>query len=346
MHSITEEEAVGIRTLLAALPVSERKRISESGLGSRTFERIRKRAYAAGWVFDRFVPNPARAGYPTVSFVLARPFAEQIEEVQRRWKDLPSNVLLWRWPETVFGVFFSSEPQQGFLAKIDSRVGEKETTVVTSSATRHAIPVYFDFEGAWALWTGQLGTLAYPHSIPATPIREDLLRGHRGPDPGAMAGLLARPFLPAAETSPLRVSPFFFPRSYQRLLETGLVQRRTFLDPQKVPPFEGRSLGRVAFVQGELLSAGTEESLFRMLMAIQVRPFLFCRGNSRVLLATLARAPSDVETRADRPTVLGNLRRYLTNIQIVREPIEALSVVVNHRYDRLFPGPTSRDHPT
>jgi len=82
-----------------------------------------------------------------------------------------------------------------------------------------------------------------------------------------------------------------------------------------------------------------------MLMAIQVRPFLFASGNSRILLATLSGTPSDLESRANRPAILGNLQRYLRNIQIVREPIEALSVVVNHRYDRLFPQSTTRDTP-
>jgi len=166
MRSITDSEAVAIRALLAALPVSERVRIQETGLGSRTFERIRKRAYAAGWVFDRFVPNPSRTGCPTIFFVLAHPFAEQIEEVQRRMKGLPSNVLLWRWPESVFGVFFSSESEERFQSELNPRAGQSETIVVAANGTNRAIPVYFDFEGAWARWTGQPGTLAYPHPIP------------------------------------------------------------------------------------------------------------------------------------------------------------------------------------
>jgi len=346
MRSITEGEAVTIRALLAARAASERDRIRETGLGSRTYERIRKRAYSSGWVFDRFVPDPSRTGCPTVHFVLARPFADQIEAVRKRWKELPSNVLLWSWPETLFGVFFSNKSQENFRAELSTSGGLNEPVVVSSEATNRAIPVYFDFEGVWAYWTNQHGNLAYPHPIPVSNTREDVLRGRLGSESGAMAGLLSRPFQPTAVNSPLRVSPFFFPRSYQHLLETGVVERRTFLDLQKVPAFQGHSVERVAFVQGELLSPGTEESLFRMLMAIRVRPFLFANGDSRILLATLSGTPTDLEPRASRPAVLGNLRRYLANIQIVREPIEALSVLVNHRYDRLFPLPTTQHPPT
>jgi hypothetical protein len=337
MRSITEGEAVAIRALLASQPTSERKRIRETGLGSRTFERIRKRAYSSGWVFDRFVPDPSRTGFESVYFIMAQPFAENLEGIQNKWKDISSNVLLWRWPETIFGVFFSSDSRERFLAGLDPPMGRSETFMV-SSPTKGHIPVYFDFEAAWARLTRQRGTLAYPHPLPAVPAEDEESSGKQRPYRESIAGLLARPFRSGAENAPLHVSPFFFPRSYQHLLGTGLVERRTILDPQNVPPFRGRSIERVAFVQGELLSPGTEDALFRMLMAIHVTPFLFASDSSRVLLATLSPAPTDSEPTSGRPpAVLANLRRYLNGIQIVREPVPALTVVVNHRYDRLFP---------
>lgn len=337
MRSITEGEAVAIRALLAARPISERTRISESGLRSRTFERIRKRAYGSGWVFDRFVPDPSRTGFETVFFVLSRPFAEHLDDTQTRWKDLPSNVLLWRWPETIFGVFFSSESQEKFVAGLSSLKDRDETIVVAAPTQKPAIPVYFDFEAAWAHLTRRRGTLAYPHSLPTRSMQAGAPSLDSGTGRRTIAGLLGRPFRPAKENSPLRVSPFFFSRSYQRLLETGLVERRTIMDPQKVPPFQGRSIERIAFVQGEMASPGTEEGLFRMLMAINVSPFLFVSDGSQILLATLSRSPSDLEFGSGRPAILGNLKRFLKNIQIVRESTQTLSVVVNHRYDRLFP---------
>jgi hypothetical protein len=336
MRSLTGGEAVAIRAMLAALPVSERTRIRETGLGSRTFERIRKRAYSSRWVFDRFVPDPSRTGFGTVFFVVARPFAEHLEGMQARWSDLTSNVLLWRWPETVFGVFFSSESQTRFLEGLNLPKGVGETFVVASPSGSPTIPVYFDFEAAWVRLTKQRGTLAYPHPLRSANMGEDASLGLQNLESERIAGLLARPFRPSAENAPLRVSPFFFPRSYQHLLETGLVERRTILDLQKVPPFQGRSIERVAFVQGELNSPGTEQALFRRLMAVRVTPFLFASDGSRILLATLSPGPSDIGSGAGRPAILRNLQHFLKDIQIVREAVHDLSVVVNHRYDRLF----------
>jgi hypothetical protein len=269
---------------------------------------------------------------------MAQPFAEHLEGIQARWRNLPSCVLLWRWPETVFGVFFSNESEEKFLASLDMPTGRSETVVVSSSTKKHTIPVYFDFEAAWARLTRQRGTLAYPHSLPSGTTEGEDVPGAQSAQLDRIAGLLARPIRPGAENAPLHVSPFFFPRSYQRLLETGLVERRTILDPQKVPPFQARLIERVAFVQGELSAPDTEQALFQMLMAIHVTPFLFASDGSRVLLATLSPAPIDIDPGPGRPpAILGNMRRFLNGIQIVREPVPALSVLVNHRYDRLFP---------
>jgi hypothetical protein len=337
VRSVTPGEAVALRALLATRPVSERERIDATGLGSRTFERIRKRAYKEGWVFDRFVPDPSRTGFQNVFFVVAQPFAEEIERVQARWKDLSSTVVLWRWPETVFGVFFSGESRARFLTGLEPPKGRLETFIVASSTRDATIPVYFDFEAAWSRLTKQRGALGYPHPLPAVGPEGEHVAGAAAPDPAVVAGLVRRPFRPGAEGEPLHVSPFFFPRSYQRLLESGEVERRTILDPKRVPPFQGRSIERVAFVEGELSAPGKEEDLFRMLMAVGVAPFLFASDGSHVLLATLSPAPNDPSPGAARPAVLSNLHQFLSGIQILREPIQALNVVVNHRYDRLFP---------
>jgi hypothetical protein len=336
MRSITEGEAIAIRSFLAALPVSGRQRISETGLGSRTFARIRKRAYSLGWVFDRYVPNPSLAGFETVFFAVVQPFTENIEQILNRWKEMPSNILLWRWPETVFGVFFSNAPRDKFLAELNATEGRSETFMVASSAKSPSIPVYFDFEAVWNRLTSQHGTLAYPHPL-ATEPKEGAYPGPDRTDSRCIAELLARPFRPSAEYTPLHVNPFFFPRSQQKLLETGMVERRTILDPQKVPPFQGRSIERFAFVQAELNSPGTEETLFRMLMAIRVTPFLFASDGSRILLATLSQEPSNLQSGAGHPAILRSLQRLLKDIRIVRESVQTLTVLVNHRYDRLIP---------
>jgi hypothetical protein len=339
MRSITVKEAVAIRALLAALPISERERVTETGLESRTFERIRRRAYSDGWLFDRFVPAPLSTGFGAVIFVVAHPFAEFLSETQTLWKGLPSNVLLWRWPETLFGVFFTKESPQRFLARIQVPNSHGEVFVVASDSSIPSVPVYFDYEAAWSRHTHQAGTLAYPHALSAPPPREGVSPNLRVAELAGVAGLVGRPFRNDAERGRLHMSPFFFPRSFQRLLKTRAVELRTILDPQALPPYEGSPIERIAFVQGELNSPGTERQLFRLLMALQVTPFLFASDGSRVLLATLSPAPVDTPAGANRPAVLRSLRSLLKEIRIVRESVQSLTVVVNHRYDRLFPFP-------
>lgn len=336
MRSVTEGEAAAVRSLLAGRPVSERERARQSGLETRTFERIRRRAYELEWVFDRYLPHPVRTGLGTAHFVVARPFTDRIEAVQKRWESIPSTVLLWRWPETLLGVFFSSESRDRFLARLGD-LGERPETFVVSSPTDAAhVPVYFDFEAAWSRLTGQKGTLAYPH--PLTSDRGGSQSDGRGEiqDTVGLANLLSRPWRSGGGKAPLHVSPFFLPKSQQRLLVTGAVQRRTFLDPQKMLPFQGRSFERVAFVQGELLATDSEQELFRVLMALKVTPFLFASDGARVLLATFSQSPADLKGPGARPNVLATLQTRLRDVRIVRESIQSLSVRVNHRYDRLF----------
>lgn len=336
MRSLTDGEAVAIRSLLAARPITERERIEETKLAPRTFEKIRRRAYSSGWVFDRLVPDPSRSGSRCVCFVIAQPFAEDIEPLQKKWADDPTNVLLWRWPETMLGVFFSHASPDSLPAELGLPKGRGESFVVTSDVLMPSVPVYFDFEAAWAQWTGLRGSLGYPHSLPTAgepgAQSDDVgLREHQN-----LAILVRRPFQSGIVGAPLHVSPFFFPRSQQKLLRRGIIERRTFLDPREIPQYQGRSIERFALLEGELIVPGTEEKLFQLLMAIRVTPFLFASDGSRVLMAALSPAPPAVREAEVRPPVLRNLQVYLRSIKIVRESVRSLTVVTNHRYDRLF----------
>lgn len=338
MRSLNEGEAAAIRSLLAALPVSESKRAVDAGLGSRTFQRIRKRAYESGWVFDRMIPSPLAFGMNNVHFVLVQPYAEDIEGLQARWRSLSSNVVLWRWPETLFGVFFSTEPRPRFIEFLGSPKGRAPPFVVSADSRGPSVPIYFDFEAAWVRFSRQQGSLAYPHPLP-TGLEAVVQPGKSPRIANEAAKLLARPFLGRESNSPLHVSPFFVPRSQQALLSSRVVEWRTILDPKKVPSFQGRSIERVAFVQGDLVETGGEPDLFRLLMAIGVTPFLFASDGVRVLLAALSPAPLDSKSKTSSPATLLNLNSALKEIQIVREPVDSMQVVVNHRYDRLFHTP-------
>jgi hypothetical protein len=120
------------------------------------------------------------------------------------------------------------------------------------------------------------------------------------------------------------------------LLAKGAVERRTFLDLKRIPPFDDRGIEHVGFIHGELVEGATAENLFRRLASIRVTPFLLATDGNKVLMATLSPAPTSTPSGSPRPAVLANLQRFLRGIEIVREPVNSLDVVVDHRYDRLF----------
>lgn len=335
MRLLTDGEASAIRFLLASQEVSERERVFRSGVPSRTFERARRRAYSEGWVVDRYVPSPARIGKPCVSFVLSQPFADRLREVEDRWKRDRACVLLWRWEETLFGVFVADESAAVAHGGSQDREAFRRTFEVTSDTRQPEVPVFFDFEGAWARFTGLGGLQGYPHSLPA--------HGPSVPPPpvaeverSRMAELVQRPLRRGATEGPLRVSPFFLPRSHQRLLRRGVVERRVFLNLGRIPPYQGRSIEQVAFVHGELLDGVSSLGLFRRLIAMRVLPFLFATASTKVIIGALSPVPSAQDSSQARPATLANLQRFLKSIEIVRGRVPSLEVVIDHRYDRLF----------
>jgi hypothetical protein len=335
MRSLTLGEATTVRSMLASEDVSERERIRRSKIPSRTFEGARQRAYSEGWVFDRYLPDPARLGRPLVHFVLARPHAEKLDLIRSRWQNDGSNVVLWQWPEALFAVFLTAAGSR--IAEFSDQLGVAQPSVaLTADVRKPQIPAYFDFEGSWSRILGVAGAVAYPQSLPKrmqsngeTRTYSDLKRKH-------VQELVSRANLETGAIRPLRTSPFFLPRSDQRLIADGSVDRRTFLDPRRIPPYDGREIDSMGFVHGELTAGATPAALFLRLATIRVTPFLFATNGKQVLLGAISLSPRVTTSTGVRPAVLANLQRFMKEIQIVREPVSALKVVVNHRYDRLF----------
>jgi hypothetical protein len=334
MRSLTTGEATVVRSLLASNRLSQREQIRRSEVPSRTFERVRRRAFSEGWVFYRYVPDPVRVGRPFVRLTLAQPFADRLRDVEEHWKANQECVLLWRWPETLFAVFMSgtATPKAG-PGSLDPNTFRGGFEVNVDSRCPH-LPVFFDFEAVWSRFSNLPGILEYPHPLtsmagrsasPLGSIREER----------AFAGMLRRPFQPRESVAPFRLSSVFLPPSQQRLLRSGAIEYRVFLEPARVPPYQNRALERVAFVHGEFLRGASPAALFRRLAAMQVFPFLFAANESEVLLGTMSQAAPVPRAPGPRPAVLTNLQEFLRLIAITREPVAAMSVLVNHRYDRL-----------
>ena len=341
MRTLTDAEARVISVLLAAPPTRERERLRQIDVPRSTYHAARKRAYEEGWLDDRYVPDPLSFGFPIVSFLLVRPYADRLTELMGAWDRAPGNVLTWGSSQLALGVFYHRSARES--AAVATVVEGKYATWTFSlpvRTDRTDLPVYFDYEGLWSHLASMEGASGYPHGL-----------GGRSPgsseDPPALTTgqrwgakeLVLRPFVAASEGRPGHlVGPLGLPWGQQKLLRAGIVGHRVFLRPSKVPPFRGRAADHVTFITGDLTPSTRPEVLFATLTRdCLVFPFLFAVADRRVLIAALGHAaPAGAApfTTSRRP-VLETLRAMLTGIELSREAVANLVMPVDHRYDRL-----------
>lgn len=334
MRSLTPAEAVVIRSLLADEPVPHRERIRRAELPPRTYEVARQRILLAGWVLERYVPDPVRFGLPFARFTLAHPYAEQFRAVSQRWREGPGTAFVWEGPDLLFRVQFEPGPTTSPRSPSPStEPGCSRSYSLSIDLRRPTLPAYFDFEGAWSRLMDTAGTYRYPRPLLGS---EDGATGLSAPDRTVAAALVTRPFLPAGERGAGEgTSGVFTRRRQRRLLGDGVVEHRMFLDVTQVPAYQQRRASNVVLVHGELLEGRRPEGLFRALVSeCQVTPFLYATDGRDVLLAALAPAPGAARAGL-RGGVLATVRASLRAIEVVRTPVETLSTPVNHRYDRL-----------
>lgn len=312
-----------------------------------TYHAVRRRAYEEGWLRDRYVPHPVPMGRPLVSFLLARPYADKVDELVRVIAGDGGNVVHWAGAQVSLSVFLHASPAEPkrLLKAVSDRGLSLPPTLVTVRAEGPAIPVYFDYEGLWCHLAGLDGTLAYPHGLGGGVERDD---GHADapesprlftPHQWWAAGeLLHRPFVaPDLGKGGHLVGPFGLPFSQRKLLERGSVVHRTLLDPARVPAYQGRAADQVVLVTGVPKASARAEELFATLgRDCRVFPFLYVVGSDRWLLGAMGgSAPPTAET--PRRPVLPTLRDCLEGIEIVQEPAVGFASRVDHRYDRLLP---------
>jgi hypothetical protein len=330
-----QADARVVQALLADEVITERARMRKSGIPARTFERTTRRAYAEGWLFDRYVPSPAAFGLSSAKFVLVRLEREAAAKLEDQWTHDSRCVLLWKWPDAFFGVFFSRERPSGDVASwipTGSGGGSIELTVDLGEPE---VPIYFDFEGVWVAVNRIQGLLSYPQGLRCSPSAKSTAT------PATRASensnkLVRRPFHRDADGVALRRSPFFLSRGERKSLRWGEVRRRVFLDLLSVPFAADRSPSGVAFIRGSLIPGSEPADLFRRLMRVGVRPFLFAVHSNVVFLATLTSKLHSPALSGSRPAILANIARFLQPIELLREPLAELMIPVNHRYDRLL----------
>ncbi len=338
-RGLTDREAVIIGSLLADRPVPERDRSREVGVPSRTFEDVRRRAYERGWVYHRYLPNPLLVGRQKVTFALVQPFAEATQATVEGWRGEKAAVVVWHWPETIFGVFFHSDASDSPLpflhGSISSSSKFRDVFALSCDVRGPGIPVYFDHSAAWARFTTLHEVDGYPRGL-STRGAGDLPPSLRQRAIHDLSTFLTASAHHLGASGPRRFSSHFLRPSERRMLANGLVERRVFLGLKQLPSYLGHRIESVVFVRGGLVEGARPEHLFRRMRMVGLSPFLFATDGVRVMSGALSPAPPTEDGSPARPPVLANLQKYLRNIVITRERLDSLSIIVDHHYDRLF----------
>jgi hypothetical protein len=341
VRELTPAEARVIAGLLGSAAATERERLRRIAVPRSTYHAARRRAYAEGWLRDRYVPQPERLGFRSALIVAARPFVDRSPDLTARWTASPSCLYFAAGTELVLGVFVERDAKaaRALAGKLlDGRVASWQEPIV---ADLHApsIPVYFDYEGLWTHLADAGGTVAYPRGLGGTPEAEEAtsLTPHQR---WAASELLARPFVAAEDgRAGHLVGPLGLPFSQQRMVAQGTVVHRVFLDPGRLPPYRGNAADQIVLITGAWKPGARPEVLFRTLTEqCFVFPFLYVLDSGRAMLGALGRsgppAPGNAEAR--RP-VLSTLQESLEGIELVQVPAASVRTVVDHRYDRLLP---------
>jgi hypothetical protein len=338
-RSMTSAEARVIASLLAADAIPERDRIRASGLSPRTYETARRRVFDAGWVYERFVPDPLAWGLTSLRFDLVQPERGQEGSVSERLAASPGTFHIWQGDGLVLAASLLDAEKTEARTKARERVTDPDRSwQLVADLRQPTVPIYFDFEGAWSRVVGAAGPRIYPRPLPHWTGGESS-SGERPSDHvrREAEALIRRPFHGAPRSSSGRhlgsILGFGGPRGP---LSTGLVQRRCFLDLTKLPAVDGWQLRSLSFVTGTLRTSLSPATLHHALLYEGgMTPFLSAEGQSKVLIGALSPAPRSTLART-RTRISEILTKELESWTMVGTPVSSLSTPVDHRYDRLL----------
>jgi hypothetical protein len=336
----TPAECAVIWSLLAANSISERERIVASGLSPRTYEVARRRVFEAGWVHERFVPDPLAWGYSTLDLLVAQPNPGAGGALVSRLMAAPGVFLIWQGTGVVFAASFATRglgTVRGFTAISSTASGANFQLSLDLDGP--SVPIYFDFEGAWSRVLEAAAPRVYPRPLPRW--SGGGTSGDELPRPrlrGDAEALIRRPFRqPESLTTGKHLGSLAGLGAGRRALLAGLVERRCFPDLGKLPGYRGWSLRNVAFHLGELRAGEGPERLYReLLLEGGMTPFLFVTDRRSVLIGALSPPPRS-KGGTNRRRISEILDGLLESSTLVSAPIDSLSAPMNHQYDRLLP---------
>ena len=342
MRSLLKAEALVGRSLLAHPDEPQSAQIRATRVPRRTFQSTRQRILGRGWVQQRLVPDPRELGRPIAVLGLVQPYVEAMPRVVDAWRRCPGMVCLWTSGETVFGLAFQPRPtsdREPPLPLVDSRSCRASYTLTVDLRER-AIPVFFDFEGAWSRLAGLSRSAQYPRALaaarrpgPTDGAEEDaatarsisLTLAAAGGDGGASFG---ESFLASALQR----------RRLRRCIANGWIARRAFLDATAVGDTIEGLAERVAFVHAQLRpGADGEAVLATLLNEARIAPFLYATDGRSILFAVLAaEAALPPTSNPPRTSAFAVLQASTSEIVTIREPLRTLARVIDFRFDALI----------
>lgn len=328
MYELTVSEAATVLSILSKSQGNEGIDPGLPGIPASTFYSIRRKIYEAGWLSDRYVPMPWSTGMASVECRLISPAPADRGRIEGDWAGRPENVVVWSGPNVIFGVFFIRK---------HGPAPSTEGTTITVTLDSGSLPVYFDYSRAWSRFIGVGHGTGYPRSLGDASTSTERAYGP------ALGSLLDRDG--AGDHGSTRShrwhSAAGLSRSDQRILDRGLVQSRTFLNTDVLPPFEGRALGEIVFLTGSL-RAGIKSAVLLDILnnECQISPLLFVEANSKVLMMAVGQVDpaTPQRTRVSRSggSVVGTIDRTMTDTKVVVEQSNSVRRLVDHRYNHLF----------
>jgi hypothetical protein len=316
MESLTVAEYAVVLAELSWPGAPDRTRVRASGLPDSTYHVARRRLLAEGWMRTYPVPVPAALGIHRVEVAFARPSLSTREPLLHGWAARPECVALFSGLHSVLGIFLGGDPARA--GSPDKPVG---TVTCSIDATGGSVPVFLDLSGAWARFGGRARPERYPSGLEVRgePAGERARRSARDVFRGE-----ADPAVPGTASNGSPSSP-------------GAITTGAWLDIARVPPFEGRRLGEVIYVHGQLRPGTEALPLLTALTAeCSVFPFLYATSGRTVLLAGLGQTSASAAGRRPVPSaaapVQSVLLRHLEPVEVTLEPVEAHRTRVLHRY--------------
>lgn len=309
----------------------------------RTRYHVMRRLHERGIVQTRAVPDPAALGRPRVILAIAEAFSERRQEVATVWQSQPETVHLWCFHETLFGIFSARNDADSKSLNLRLNPDGALRTVyqMDCDSRRATLPVWFDYEGAWARIVEAAGVYGYPHSMPSSTASQrdtppQLSRGDRA----AIDALLDR-FCRGQGVGGTsdRLLPVGRRARDLRLQKDGLVVIREILDPVACGRYAPSFYRTLVVARGGLNSEGTPEGFFVDLVRnARLCPFLYASSGREILFAFLTDIPSKVSPKGrDAPTPTAEVvRRHLHEVVVARADLASVETPVNHQYNRAF----------